>query len=274
MEHKDIKADLESSNENWNTLYRQINEKWKYQEMLNKDCEYDLVGTCNRIEHHKSSIAECNEENDSLKYQIGVYKALVKKLVITKKYQEPNIQNLNKIAEELKKKYHGLKHKDKVLKDDPQLLGRLYQYLHEYQNISKIVKSEKRSLKLSKQSKDERSSNMSTVEVTIKTDENIANNVIELENRDDNFEQVTIKNNTGEMKDEFDKPADKSTTYHIEPDAKASDGLKSSALIFYKNNDLDEFQITDETDKQEAGVKTESCDPETKERSFSEKQLS
>ena len=272
MEHKDNKADLLSSNENWNTLYGQINEKWKYQEMLNKDCEYDLVGTYDRIKHHQLSIAEYNKENDSLKYQIGVYKALVKKLVITKKYQEPNIQNLNKIAEELKKKYHDLKHKDEVLKGDPQLLGRLYQYLHEYQNIAQVSKTEERSLKLSKQTKDERASNMNTVEVTIKTDENIANSVIKLENRDVNVEQVTNHYNTGEMKDGIDKRAAKIIINGGEPDSKAPNGFKSSALTFDESNDLAESQIKNEIDKPADGIKTEFCDPKTK-KSFSEKQL-
>ena len=140
MEHKNIKADVDSSNENWNTLYGQINEEWKYQEMLRNDNELDLDEVLYRIEHQKSSIAKYNEENNKLKDVIEAHKAVVKEFVTTKKHQEPKVENLNKEAEELRETYDDLKYKDKVLKDDPQLLSRLYKYLHEYQSISKIIK--------------------------------------------------------------------------------------------------------------------------------------
>ena len=96
MEHENIKADLEASNKNLNTLYGQTNTKLKDQKMLLHDCKLDLEDVFNRIEYQKSSIAEYNEENDWLKDEIEIKKVLVKKLDATKKHQEPKVERLKK----------------------------------------------------------------------------------------------------------------------------------------------------------------------------------
>ena len=115
MEHEVIKAYLESSNENLNNLYGQINKKFRDQKMLLHDCKLDLEDVFNRIEYQKSSIAEYNEENDWLKDEIEIYKVTVKKLITTKNRQEPKVKILKKEAEELRVKYENLEFKDKVL---------------------------------------------------------------------------------------------------------------------------------------------------------------
>ena len=63
MEQKYIKADLESSNKNWTTLYGQINKKCRDQETLNRNGEYEIVGITQNIKNTKQLIAKYNEEN-------------------------------------------------------------------------------------------------------------------------------------------------------------------------------------------------------------------
>ena len=153
------------------------------------------------------------KKNDKLKDVIEARKAVVKEFVTTKKHQDQKVGCLINEVGELIENYDNLKYKQKVLKDDSQLLSRLYIYLHEYQNITKVIKTEKRSLTVFPTSVDESLS----IVINDKTTGNTSNKINEFENAD-GTEQGTNHQNTGELEDAIiDKPAAKSVIDRGEP---------------------------------------------------------
>ena len=103
MEQKEIKKKLESSNENCNNLYSRIDEKCEDQDILNTNGEGEVKGIIHHIEHTEQKIVKYNEENNRLKDEIKVHKAIVKELDTTKKHQEPKVESLKR-SRRLKRK--------------------------------------------------------------------------------------------------------------------------------------------------------------------------
>ena len=228
MEQKYIKKDLESSNENQINLYGQINKLCRDQETLNRNGEYEQLRNTQSIEHSYLSILERNEENYRLKEEIEIYKAKIKKFEICKKLQEQKVESLQKKAKDMREKYENLKFKDEVLKDNPQLLSRLYEYLKEYQDTARFIKNKKICSTVPNPSKGESESIMNDIKDTNKADRNIANNVSDLENPYNIAKQIIHHYNTGVLQDETIKPK-------AEIETKCYDPVVKRKWLRYKN---------------------------------------
>ena len=96
MEQKEIKKELESSNENWNTLYGQIDKLCEHQDTLNTNGEGEVKGIIHHIEHTEQKITKYSEENDWLKNEIKVQKLIIKEFDICKKLKEPKVESSQK----------------------------------------------------------------------------------------------------------------------------------------------------------------------------------
>ena len=88
--------------------------------------------------------------------------------------------------------------------------------------MAQVIKTERRSSKVSQRSNDESEKSLKKIEVTNKADLKKANNVIELENSYGSSEQVSHHYSTGELKDETDKPAGDTKAKFSNPKTKES----------------------------------------------------
>ena len=116
-----------------------------------------------------------------------------------------------------------MKYKDKILKDEPKFLSRLYKYLLEYRNKAKVIKTERKSSKVSQTS----------------NGTNKSNKMIELENSDAISEQVTNHYITEKSKNKTDNPAAENKTKCCDPKTKESTLDKSGIKILKGSADVD-----------------------------------